>query len=97
MFLEIEFLETHISFYSGWSRYTKGQKAHFEKSKCNHLVSIGVAKFTDDTEPITKTDKADIAFYKRLSVPELRDIAKEKGIQGIYSMKKAELIKELIK
>ncbi|MCI9433829.1 MAG: 50S ribosomal protein L20 [Bacilli bacterium] len=53
-----------------------------------------VKKETTKTEKV-ETKKADNTDLSKLTVAELKDMAKEKGIEGISTMKKADLISAL--
>lgn len=49
-------------------------------------------RLTKKEKPVEEKTEID---YSSLTVKELRSLAKEKGIEGYYNMKKAELIEAL--
>lgn len=64
------------------------------------LNGKGVKEVKSETKEVkaeTKTAKKEETDYSKLTVAELKEIAKEKNIEGYTSMKKAELIDALSK
>ena len=63
------------------------------------LVEVSKAALNGKVEPVkeeeTKEDKKEEKDLSKCTVAELREIAKEKGISGVSTMKKAELLDAL--
>ena len=92
-------------------RVKNGHRQYLSEIQISNISSSGskVSKKTDDSKSTSKTEskikakpkkvsKTSIASkqdFSSMSVSNLRDLAKEKGLTGVSKMKKADLIKAL--
>ena len=77
-----------------------GHRQHITQIEINDIIS-GASKKSPAAKKEVKKDSAKISVkenkqdFSKLSVAELKKIASEKGISGVSSLKKADLIKKL--
>ena len=64
------------------------ERVVIKESEKNSLISDGYKLIQDKVKEIT-------VDYSKLTVDQLKELAKEKGIEGISNMKKDDLIKAL--
>ena len=77
-----------------------GHRQYLTEVSIENIVSSGAKKATAKKEEAKKVEapkKEASVDYSSMTVAELKEVAKDKGISGISSMKKAELIEAISK
>lgn len=87
-----------VRFVSGMAPYQAGEVAAFSEERARQLIRGGVAE-SYKAPPAPPTDKMERGGQTKdledHTVDELQEIAKERGIERYYDLRKGELIEAL--